>query len=263
MKSIKKKTATQRRKNDKKTFQNGGFYNYRPQCGKKKKPNITLNVLRGIAAVFLRKPKIDWRTPAPDEPALYVCNHTKIYAPAVLVIYFRNVRQWANAAFMNYKDCWRQMFDKVLQKRKFLIPLAVLIMPLIVVTFRQMDHIPVYRDARVLRTFKECSDCLSSGRSTVVYAEKYDGRQVNEYLFELQTGYLYAAQKYYADTGKALKIYPVYCAQKLSKFVIGAPVVFNPEVSVKAQAGKINSYLEKTIGELADSLPSHKAVLYK
>lgn len=76
-------------------------------------------------------------------------------------------------------------------------------------------------------------------------------------------GNLYSAQKYFQRTGKKLKIYPVYCSESLKTFLVGEPVEFDPDRSVKEQSAEINKYLEKTIGELGDSLPEHKIVLYK
>lgn len=55
----------------------------------------------------------------------------------------------------------------------------------------------------------------------------------------------------------------MYCCESLKTFLVGEPVEFDPDRSVKEQSAEINKYLEKTIGELGDSLPEHKIVLYK
>lgn len=252
-----------RNKQEKKVFHNGGFYNYRPPFNGKKKPYFTLNFLRAIVRPFFKKPKVEFKTEIPNEPVMYVCNHTKIYAPTAIVLYFRNIRMWANLYFMDYKQCWHHMKTKVLKDRKQFLPFIAMILPLVVVAFRQMEHIPVYRDTKVRETFLEASECLESGRSCMVFAEQYDGELVNKYIYNLQWGYLYSAQKYFQRTGKKLKIYPVYCSESLKTFLVGEPVEFDPDRSVKEQSAEINKHLEKTIGELGDSLPEHKIVLYK
>lgn len=73
-----------RNKQEKKVFHNGGFYNYRPPFNGKKKPYFTLNFLRAIVRPFFKKPKVEFKTEIPDEPVMYVCNHTKIYAPTAI-----------------------------------------------------------------------------------------------------------------------------------------------------------------------------------
>lgn len=255
--------STQRK--SKKEFQNGGFFNYRPpKEGKCKKPAPAINFARGICFLLARKPEIVWDTEIPDEPVLYVCNHTVLYAPFAMQVYYRNVRLWANSFFMSYKECWHHMMTKVLKDRKWLAPVAVSIMPLIVHMFRQMEIVPVYRESsRVVETFAECSRGLQSGRSSMVFAEKYDAQLANKYLYELQHGFLFAAQRYYKDTGKKLKIYPVYCAEKLRIMKVGAPIEYDPDVSVRVQSEKVCKYLEEQIGKMGDSLPEHKIVLYK
>ena len=147
-----------RNKQEKKVFHNGGFYNYRPPFNGKKKPYFTLNFLRAIVRPFFKKPKVEFKTEIPDEPVMYVCNHTKIYAPTAIVLYFRNIRMWANSYFMDYKQCWHHMKTKVLKDRKQFLPFIALILPLVVVAFRQMEHIPVYRDTKVRETFLEASE---------------------------------------------------------------------------------------------------------
>lgn len=69
--------------------------------------------------------------------------------------------------------------------------------------------------------------------------------------------------KVFPKNGQKLKIYPVYCSESLKTFLVGEPVEFDPDRSVKEQSAEINKHLEKTIGELGDSLPEHKIVLYK
>ena len=193
-----------RNKQEKKVFHNGGFYNYRPPFNGKKKPYLTLNFLRAIVRPFFKKPKVEFKTKIPNEPVMYVCNHTKIYAPTAIVLYFRNIRMWANSYFMDYKQCWHHMKTKVLKDRKQFLPFIALILPLVVVAFRQMEHIPVYRDTKVRETFLEASECLESGRSCMVFAEQYDGELVNKYIYNLQWGYLYSA-KVFPKNGQKTK----------------------------------------------------------
>ncbi len=227
-----------------------------------KRPHLFFGAVKAVGRIFTPKPEIVWQTDVPEEPCLFVCNHTKVYAPFAILAYYKNVRLWANCYFMYYKECWHHMMKNVLKNRSPLlkIPAAILI-PLVVLTFRSTEAIPVFHDTRVKHTFNEFVDTLKAGKSSMVFPERTEN-QVSKYVFEFQKGFTYVAQTYYRQTGKCLKFYPVYCAQSLKKFVIGDPVTYDPEIPMRTQSADIAKYLQEEVTKLADGLGEHDVVLY-
>lgn len=223
-------------------------------------------VLRAIVRVFFPKNEIIWKTekPSDDEPIFYVCNHTRIYAPLVFLLMKKPVRVWSNCYFLFFKECWNHMKTKVVNNHKALYPLAFLLTPLIVLTFRAFEPIPVYHKSSkvVTETFAKSIYTMEEGISQVIFPERTEN-QINKYIFQFNQGFPLVASTYYEKTGKCMKFYPVYCAQKLRKVVIGEPITFNPELPIKTHRAEICEYLENKVAELADSLPEHEIVLYE
>lgn len=64
--------------------------------------------------------------------------------------------------------------------------------------------------------------------------------------------------KVFPKNGQKLKIYPVYCSESLKTFLVGEPVEFDPDRSVKEQSAEINKYLEKRLASWATACPNIK-----
>lgn len=221
--------------------------------------------LRGLVRLFFPKNEFIWKTekPAENEPVFFVCNHTKIYAPVYFLLQKKTVRPWANYYFCFYKECWQHLKNNVLSgKRKKLKPLGFLLTPLIVKTFRALEPIPVYhKSSKVMETFEKSIFTMEEGVAQVVFPERTEN-QVNRYVYEFNAGFPLVAELYYKQTGKKLKFYPVYCAEKIRTFAVGDPIEYNPDVPMKLQRKQICVYLQDKIKELGDSLPEHEPVLY-
>lgn len=224
------------------------------------------SLARGLVKIFFPKDKVIWQTekPADDEPVFYVCNHTKIYAPVHFILRKKKVRVWANYYFMFYQDCWSHLKNKVCGgKRKWLRPLAAILYPLIVRTFRALDPIPVFHQVKLVMdvTFEKSIRTMESGMSQVIFPERTENK-VNRYVYEFQHGFPLVAEQYYRKTGKKMKFYPTYCAQKLHTIVVGDPIEYNPDIPMKLQRKQIAEYLQDKVAELGDSLPEHEPVIY-
>ena len=235
-----------------------------------KRPHLVFRlVLRPLVRLFFPKNEFLWKTerPADGEPIFFVCNHTKIYAPTFFITNKdHRARVWANYYFLYFRVFWNHMKNKVLKDRKpkfLLYPLALLLMPIIIFTFRAFEPIPVFhKDERVeTMTFKKSVETLRSGVPQVIFPERTENK-VNRYVFQFNHGLPRVAEKYYRETGKILRFYPVYCAEKLRTFVVGDPVSYDPTVPMETQADDICHYLENKIAELGDGLPPHEPVIY-
>lgn len=244
------------------------YYSVTKKYYKVKHYHPFFRLFKFIFRIFFPKNEVIWQTEKPQngEPIFYVCNHTKIYAPVFFLLNKKPVRLWSNCYFLFLKDCWIHMKTKVLQNRKpkfLLYPLAFILTPLIVLVFRAMEPIPVYHNsAKVINeTFEKSIFTMEEGIDQCIFPEKTENK-VNKYIFEFNQGFPLVAQRYYEKTGKIMKFYPVYCAQKIHKVVVGEPIAYNPEIPTKIQRKQICKYLENKIGEMGDSLPEHEPVIY-
>lgn len=220
-----------------------------------------------IFGLFFPKNEIVWQTKKPEkEPIFYVCNHTRLYAPKVFLLQKPKIRPWSNYQFLSFKTCYHHMFHKILKyvKCKWLLyPLSVILIPFIVLLFRAIEPIPVYHSSSktVTETFKKSIETMESGTSQVIFPERTDIK-ANKYIHIFYRGFTLVASEYYKKTGKKLKFYPVYCATKLRKLLVGEPIEYNPEIPMKIQRETICTYLENAIAKLGDSLPNHKPDVY-
>lgn len=233
----------------------------RPEKPKGKK-HLLLEIIKRIACGKVERPEWEWHTEIPDEPVLFVSNHTKIYAPSAMILYKPDVRLWVNGYFVHYKECWNHMLKKVLKERPwYLKVLFVAVMPLIIYVFRAIDGIPVYHDTRVKKTFGLVLETMKEGGSTMIFPERTEN-PVNKYVYEFNKGFTYLGPMYYKRTGKRLKFYPVYFCESLKKVIVGEPVEYNPDLPMNEQADSICRYLESKIAEEGDALPPHDIVFY-
>ncbi|NCA92033.1 hypothetical protein EOM82_02120 [bacterium] len=234
---------------------------------KRKKRHPFFSFTRAIVRLFFPENQFIWKTEKPKEGEVpfFVCNHTKIYAPVYFTLQKNPTRVWANYYFLFFKTCWQHIYKRVLPnvKMKFILyPLAFLLTPVIVLTFRAINPIPVYHFGKtVYETFNKSIQTMEEGMPQVIFPERTENR-VNKYIYEFNAGFPMVAKEYYEKTGKIMKFYPVYCAQKLNTFVVGEPISYDPNVPIKLQRASICRYLEKKIEELGDSLPPHEVVPY-
>ena len=234
------------------------------------RPHIFYKILRFFVKLFFPKNDFIWKTekPAEGEPFIYVCNHTKIYAPTYFLVqhYEKNIRLWANCFFLYFDMCWNHVKNCVLRDRKpkfLLYPLAFLLTPVIVLTFRAINPITTFHKCEKVETytFKKSIDTLDEGIPQIIFPERTVNK-VNRYVYQFKHGFPLVAEKYYKKTGKKIKFYPVYCAQALRTFVVGDPIEYNPDIPIETQKDDICHYLEDAIAFLGDSLPEHEPALY-
>ena len=237
---------------------------------KYKKIHPFFAVIKGCVRLFFPKTEMVYtgRRPQEGERVVYVCNHTKLYAPSFFILNKKEkMRVWQNCYFLYFDMCWNHMKKKVLPTLKgwkyVLYPIAFLLTPFIVLFSRAYSPIPVFHTPRELFdvTFKKSVETLNEGLPIVIFPERTEN-QVNRYLYQLNTGFPRLAETYYKETGEILSFYPVYCAQNLRKVVVGEPIAYQPNVPMAKQKNEICKYLEGEIERLGDSLPEHEPVLY-
>ena len=138
--------------------------------------------------------------------------------------------------------------------------LSHLIAPLCEYVFTCARTIPVYRDTRVMTTFRQSVERLKEGADIVIFPEKNE--PYNAVLCRFQEHFADLARMYYRKTGKAVCFVPMYTAPRLGSIHFGDPVRFDPETADGEERKRICDILMTEITGLATALPQHTVVPY-
>lgn len=233
---------------------------------KKKKP-LLFRALKSLLRLFYPKIEIIGKENIPNESIVIVGNHSQMHGPIACELYFPdNYYTWCAGQMMHlrdvpkyaYKDFWSQKPGYI---RWFFKIVSYLIAPLSVLVFNNARTIAVYRDTRVIKTFRESMAKLQNGNSVIIFPE-YDKKH-NNIIYDFQDKFIDMARFYYKRTGKELYFVPLYIAPKLKKMCLGTPIRFNAENSSEEERKGICEYLMSEITEMARSLPKHTVVPYR
>lgn len=203
----------------------------------------------------------------PDEPVIIVGNHCQIHGPIACEFYSPVKRRtWVAGATTSLKDAPSYAYkDFWSQKPKWQLPffkmVSYIVSPLLVLINSNAQTIPVYRDKRILSTFKRTVSCLEGGESIVIFPE-HDVK-CNNIIYDFQDKFIDIARLYYKKTGKKLCFVPLYIAPKMKKMYYGKGVYFNPEAVTEDERRRICDYLMNEITAIARSLPTHTVVPYR
>lgn len=202
----------------------------------------------------------------PEEPCIVVGNHAHMHGPlagefyfpgkrkmwcAHQMMYLREVPGYTFEDFWSLKPKWTHWFYHVA---------SYLIAPLSVCLFRNAKTIPVYRDNRLLTTFKMTISALEDNTNVIIFPECYT--PYNNIVYQFQDKYIDVAKLYYKRTGKAVPFVPLYVAPKLKKMYIGKPTFFDPNAPIDQERQRITHYLMESITQIAVNLPQHTVVPY-
>lgn len=242
------------------------YYSAVKEYETRKRPHPFYKGARAFVKLFF--PRTSFRFTA-DEPregdaVVYVCNHTRLYAPAYFVMkHGEKTRVWENNYFLFGKECRRHIREKVFPEKRGLRTLGVLLSPFVVAVSRAIEPVPVYHKCEKVysATFEKSVQTLQEGIPLVIFPERTVNK-VNRYLYQLNHGFPELGKIYYERTGKRVSFFPTYCAPELHTVVVGRPISYDPKEDMETQRTKICSYLETAIARLGDSLPSHKPTLY-
>ena len=238
-----------------------------PAETEEKKTSLLFRVIKWLARVFYIKYEVEGLENLPDEPCIVVGNHTQMHGPLASELYFPgHSYTWCAGQMMNLKEVPEYAFaDFWSQKPQYTHPvyklLSYLIAPLAVCIFNNANTIGVYRDGRIITTFKETVKRLNEGASVVIFPE-HDVKY-NNIVYEFQEGFVNIARLYYRRTGKELAFVPLYIAPKLHKMYLGKPIRFNAAAPKGEEPKRICSYLMDEITQIARSLPEHTVVPYR
>ncbi len=224
-------------------------------------------VIKFFVRLFSPKMKVEGLENLPQDPCLIVANHTQMYGPISCQLYFPGKRAiWCAHQMMELKEVPGYAFqDFWSQKPRWIQPFfklaSYLIAPISVCVFNNASTIPVYRDHRLVTTFRDSVEALKAGANVVIFPEQ-DVRH-NNIVYDFQTGFVDVARSYHRQTGKQLCFVPMYIAPDLGKMVLGKPLPFDPQAPVKSERRRICDAMMADITALAAALPLHTVVPYR
>ena len=220
-----------------------------------------------LVKLFYPKIKVFGAENLPDEPCIIAANHTQMNGPICAEIYFPRKRYtWCAGEMMHLKEVPSYAFkDFWSQKPKYTHPfyklLSFIIAPLSVCVFNNAQTIGVYKDKRIMHTFKETLKKLGEGADVVIFPE-HDIKH-NHIVYDFQEGFVDIAKLYYKRYSKEIKFVPVYIAPNLKQMHIGKAISYNAEDETLLERKRICTYLMNEITDIAISLPKHTVVPYR
>lgn len=227
---------------------------------------LVFRFVKGMVKLCYPKISVEGTENLPQEPVIVVANHSQMNGPIACELYFPGDRYtWCAGQMMHlkevpayaYQDFWSYKPKAV---RWFYKGLSYLIAPLSVCVFNNAKTIGVYRDARIISTFKNTVNKLQQGSTVVVFPEHY--APYNHILNDFQDKFIDIARLYYKKTGKELAFVPMYIAPNLKTMYLGELIRFQADQPMDQQREKICTYLKESITQMALALPAHTVVPY-
>ena len=99
--------------------------------------------------------------------------------------------------------------------------------PISAFIFHNADIVPVYKDMRILKTFKQSIEKLEEGQNLHIFPECPN--DYNNIINEFQERFIDLAKFYYTRTKKLLSFVPMYIAPKIKTIIYGKSIEYNPE----------------------------------
>ena len=227
---------------------------------------ICFSIVRFFVLLFYPKIKIEGLENLPCEPCIIVGNHTKMNGPLVSELYLPFDRAiWCAGQMMHLKDVPAYAFEDFWgnkpKKIQWLYKIvSYFIAPLSVIVFNNAHTIGVYRDNRIMSTFKETVTALKENKNIIIFPECATAH--NNIVNEFQQNFIDVARLYYKRTKKEVCFVPMYIAPTIKKAVIGKPVRFNAQNENELERVRLCEHLMNDITHIALSLPRHIVVPY-
>ena len=230
-------------------------------------PNWLFRAVRRAVAIVYR-PAYVWEglENLPQESVILVGNHAQMHWPLCMEIYPPRAHYtWCAAEMMSfkevpayaYKDFWS---SKPRSVRWIFKIISYLIAPLCCLIFNNARVIPVYRDTRVLGTFRISSQRLDEGADVAIFPECYE--EYNNIVHSFQKGFAETALFHYRKNKKNVRFVPMYICPALRKGLLGKPTELDFSKPAKEELERVRVYLMDEVTRLALSLPRHRVVPY-
>lgn len=224
-------------------------------------------VFKWLVRLFYGNMKVEGLENLPENHAIIVGNHTQMNGPIAGELFMPdNCYIWCAGEMMNRKEVPEYAFtDFWSQKPKWTHPLyrmlSYIITPLAVFISQHARTIAVYRDMRIMSTFKETIKQLQDKKNILIFPEKDEKH--NNILYKFQENFVDVAKLYYKKTKVELTFVPMYIAPKLKTMYIGNGISYNSGNNIEEERTRICEYLSDEITEIARDLPEHIVVPYR
>ena len=222
-------------------------------------------IIYKICAFFLkfshRKTQYIGLENLPKEPCIIAGNHAQLHGPINAEFYFPTKKLiWCDGPMMERKEFPKYAYNNFFggKPNVFQKMLAHMIAPIITTAFKCADALPVYRDMRIMKTYKATTDILEEGVNVVILPECPE--EHNEITNKFNEYFVDVARFYYKHTKKELEFVPMYYCKELKKTLFGTPIKFNVNSPIESERKRICEYLMKQITILAKTLPPHKVI---
>lgn len=234
---------------------------------RKKCSYYLFRVIKFLVWLFYPRTKVSGTEHLPDEPAIIVGNHAQMNGPIACELYFPGEHvTWCAGQMMHLKEVPDYAFQDFWSRKPGYIRwlfrlLSYVIAPLSVCVFCNANTIPVYRDTRIITTFRQTIEKLQNGASVIIFPEH--NAPYNEILCDFEDKFIDVARFYYKKTGLALAFVPLYVAPRRKEMILGEPIRFDPNAPIAQERERIRTYLLDAITGLATGLPEHVVVPYQ
>lgn len=232
-----------------------------------KKTSLLFKIIRGLVHLFYGKMDVVGLENLPKNNTIIVGNHAQMNGPIAGELFMpNNCYIWCAGQMMKRKEVPHYTFtDFWSQKPKWTHPfyklLSYIIAPFSVCIFNNARTIAVYRDMRIMSTFRESIKLLKDDGNILIFPEKDEKH--NNILYKFQENFINIAKLYYKNTGISLTFVPMYIAPKLKKMYIGKGIQYNSENTIEEERVRISDYLSNEITEIAQNLPLHTVIPYR
>lgn len=204
----------------------------------------------GSPVVRLFLPRLTWRWDVPfdREPCIFVCNHERAMGPLQMAINFplrEQSRIWIYDGPL-HRETFRAyvLQDHWWKEDGFLAPVLNVILPpvlgaIVPPVLRSVPHVPVYHEARAMRTIRESLRILrDEGQHMVIFPEiptafgAHETEKINE-------GFLCLMPMYEHATGRPLRIWPMHMDLEKKEMHVKAPISFDMAQSLPDQVPRL------------------------
>lgn len=232
-----------------------------------KKTTWIYKIIHFFVDLFFPRMKIQGLDRLPDEPVIFVGNHSQTTGPlfsemrlpgphetwcAGEMMNWAEVSEYAFRDFWSFKPRWTHPFFRLI---------SWLIAPLAICIFNNARTIPVYHDVRLRNTFRLSVQSLEAGESLVIFPEKNE--KFNRILYAFQDKFVDTARYFYKKTGKSVCFVPMYIAPRLNSVFIGEALRFDPEAPIAEERTRICEEMAARITAMAQAQPRHTVVPYR
>lgn len=226
---------------------------------------LLYNILYKVARFFYGKIKFIGLDNI-KSPCIIVANHAQAYGPLMFELGFPfSQKMWCISDMLSLKTApnyiYKDFFKYKSKKMAWLyLPLSFLMSPMLVYLCKNIHPIAVYKDSKILSTFKNSVQSLKNGENIIIFPETHEKN--NNIVNNFQTGFVNISKFYEKQCQMPLLFVPAYVCPELKTVVFGDPMGTDLDISNKEKSKEFCNQLMQEITRLAQSLPKHKVVPY-